>query len=45
MIERGMQSYPSLQSSVIAFSAGWDTCFFLACMLSFKLDNFFLLLL
>lgn len=31
MIERGMQSYPSLQTSVLAFSAGWDTCFFLAC--------------
>lgn len=32
MIERGMQSYPSLQESVLAFSAGWDTCFFLACI-------------
>lgn len=32
MIERGMQSYPNLESSVLAFSAGWDTCFFLACM-------------
>lgn len=32
MIERGMQSYPNLQTSVLAFSAGWDTCFFLACM-------------
>jgi len=32
MIERGMQSYPSLQASVLAFSAGWDTCFFLACI-------------
>jgi hypothetical protein len=32
MIERGMQSYPNLQTSVLAFSAGWDTCFFLACI-------------
>lgn len=32
MIERGMQSYSSLQTSVLAFSAGWDTCFFLACI-------------
>lgn len=32
MIERGVHSYPSLQESVLAFSAGWDTCFFLACI-------------
>lgn len=40
MIERGMQSYPNLQSSVLAFSAGWDTCFFLACTLNDLLFHF-----
>lgn len=40
MIERGMQSYPSLQESVLAFSAGWDTCFFLACIYIILITNY-----
>lgn len=36
MIERGIQSYPNLQDSVLAFSAGWDTCIFLACIIKLQ---------
>jgi hypothetical protein len=39
MIERGMHSYSNLQESVLAFSAGWDTCFFLACIYIYLLTS------